>query len=97
MNQVPAATTAVLADPAELAVPLVVAELTAELEPLVAAAETTMPLEVLWCLGLSRVLFPFTTTDPPPKVYGLLFSDEQGGRISQEHSKAFILIHLTHL
>ena len=60
-----------LAEPAELAVPLVVAELTAE-EPL--AAET-IPLVVVWCFGLSRVLFPFTTTDPAEVSAGLLFSD----------------------
>ena len=69
---VAAATTAAeLADPAEFAVPLVAAELTAE-DPL--ADVTTMPFVVEWCFGLSRVLFPFTTTDPPPVVPGALFS-----------------------
>ena len=64
---VAAATTAAeLADPAELAVPLVAAELTPAEDPL--AEVTTMPLVVEWCFGLSRVLFPFTTTDPPPGV-----------------------------
>ena len=64
---VAAATTAAeLADPAEFDVPLVAADPTPAEDPL--ADVTTMPLVVEWCFGLSRVLFPFTTTDPPPGV-----------------------------
>ena len=70
---VAAATTAAeLADPAEFDVPLVAADPTPAEDPL--AEVTTMPLVVEWCFGLSRVLFPFTTTDPPPVVLGALFS-----------------------